>query len=271
MNLGLLHPGEMGVTIGAALCESGHAVYWLREGRGSETARRARIAGFHVHDSLRSLLHEVQGVVSVCPPHGAVEVAQSVADGGFPGVFVDVNAVSPATARQLARIVGKNYVDGAIVGPPARSAGSTRLYLSGVEAHKVGEWFSAGFVETVVLGEGLAEASALKMCYAAYTKGSGALILAIRALAQHEGVTAGLLAEWARSQPGLSERSQHAAANTAPKAWRFVGEMGEIAATFRGAGLPEGFHAAAAEIYARMARLKDADSPGLEEVLRALH
>ena len=107
--------------------------------------------------------------------------------GDFPVFFVDVNAVSPATARQLGRIVGKNYVDGAIVGPPARSAGSTRLYLSGVGAHKVGEWFSAGFVETVVLGEGLAEASALKMCYAAYTKGSGALVLAIRALAEHEG------------------------------------------------------------------------------------
>ena len=270
MKLGLLHPGEMGVTIGAALVESGHAVHWLRTGRSAGTAGRAQASGFRPHESLSSLLAEVQGVISVCPPHAAVEVARAVAAERFPGIFADANAVAPATARRLALIAGADYVDGGIVGPPARSRGTTRLYLSGAGAGDVAAWFSGGFVEAVVLGEGIAEASALKMCYAAYTKGSGALILAIRALAEREGVTAGLLAEWSRSQPGLRERSQRAAANTAPKAWRFVGEMLEIAASFEAAGLPDGFHAAAGEIYARMAELKDAERPGLEEVLPRL-
>ena len=270
MNLGLLHPGQMGATIGAALVESGHAVHWLRARRSAETTARARGYGFSPNDSLSSLLDEVQGVISVCPPHAAVEVARAVAAEGFSGVYVDANAVAPTTARQLARIVGARYVDGGIVGPPARTRGTTRLYLSGPVAGDVAGWFSRGFVEAVELGEGLAEASALKMCYAAYTKGSGALLLAIRALAEHEGVTAGLLAEWARSQPGLPERSQRIAAATAPKAWRFVGEMGEIAAAFADAGLPDGFHAAAAEIYSRIADLKEADRPELKEVLRAL-
>ena len=270
MNIGLLHPGEMGVTVGSALVESGHAVHWLSAGRSAETAARAGASGFLVHDSLPSLLDAVKGVVSVCPPHAALEVAGAVAGEGFSGIYLDANAVSPATARQLAGIAGATYVDGGIVGPPARSRGTTRLYLSGPGAEDVAAWFSRGFVETVVLGEGTAEASALKMCYAAYTKGSGALILAIRALAEHEGVTAGLLDEWARSQSGLPERSQRVAANMAPKAWRFVGEMGEIAATFGNAGLPEGFHRAAAEIFSCMTELKDADSPDLEEVLRAL-
>ena len=270
MNLGLLHPGEMGVTIGAALVESGHAVHWLRTGRSAETTGRSQASGFRPHESLSSLLAEVQGVISVCPPHAAVGVARAVAAEGFPGIFADANAVAPATARQIALIAGAGYVDGGIVGPPARSPGTTRLYLSGPGAANVAAWFNRGFVEAVVLGEGLAEASALKMCYAAYTKGSGALILAIRALAEHEGVTAGLLAEWSRSQPGLPERSQRAAAATAPKAWRFVGEMREIAAAFADAGLPDGFHAAAGEVYARMAELKDAERPGLEQVLRTL-
>lgn len=270
MNVGLLHPGEMGVTIGAALFESGHAVHWLRSGRSAETAGRARASGFRSHESLSSLLDEVRGVISVCPPHAAIEVARAVAAERFSGIFVDANAVAPATARQLARIIGADYVDAGIVGPPARSPGTTRLYLSGAGAGDVAAWFSRGCVEAVVLGEGLAEASALKMCYAAYTKGSAALILAVRALAEHEGVTSGLLAEWSRSQPGLLERSQRAAAGTAPKAWRFVGEMREIAATFAAAGLPEGFHTAAEEIYARMAELKDADSPELDEVLQTL-
>ena len=193
-----------------------------------------------------------------------------VAATGFSGVFVDANAIAPATARQLALTAGPNYVDGGIVGPPARTRGATRLYLSGPRAGEVAAWFSQGFVEAVVVGEGLAEASALKMCYAAWTKGSGALILAIRALARHEGVTDALLAEWARSQPGLEQRSQRAAAASVPKAWRFTGEMREIAAAFADAGLPDGFHAAAAEIYSRIADLKGGDRPGFEEVLRAL-
>ncbi len=284
VNLGLLHPGEMGVTVGAALVESGHAVHWLAAGRSAETRARARSSGFRSHGSLPALLEQATGVISVCPPHAAAEVAGAVAAEGFSGIYVDANAVAPATAREIAGIVGANagivganagnvganYVDGGIVGPPARSRGTTRLYLSGPGAGDVAAWFSQGFVEAVVLGEGLAEASALKMCYAAYTKGSSALLLAIRALAEHEGVTDGLLAEWARSQPGLPERSQRAAAGTAPKAWRFVGEMREIASTFADAGLPDGFHAAAGEIYSRIGDLKDADRPGLKEVLRAL-
>ena len=284
VNLGLLHPGEMGVTVGAALVESGHAVHWLAAGRSAETRARARSSGFRSHASLPTLLEQASGVISVCPPHAAAEVAGAVAAEGFSGIYVDANAVAPATARKLAGIVGANagivganagivganYVDGGIVGPPARSRGTTRLYLSGPGAGDVAGWFSQGLVEAVVLGEGLAEASALKMCYAAYTKGSSALLLAIRALAEHEGVTDGLLAEWARSQPGLPERSQRAAAGTAPKAWRFVGEMREIASAFADAGLPDGFHAAAGEIYSRIGDLKDADRPGLKEVLRAL-
>lgn len=270
MKLGLLHPGEMGVTIGAALGESGHEVHWLRAGRSADTAARAQASGFRSHDSLSRLLGQVQAVISVCPPHAAVEVAGAVAERKFPGIYLDANAVAPATARRLAAIAGAGYVDGGIVGPPARSKGTTRLYLSGPGAGEVAAWFSRGFVEAVPLGEGLAEASALKMCYAAYTKGSAALMLAIRALAEREGVAAGLLAEWSRSQPGLSERSERVAANTAPKAWRFVGEMREIAATFESANLPDGFHTAAGEIYARMAGLKDARRPEFHKVLDTL-
>jgi hypothetical protein len=99
------------------------------------------------------------------------------------------------------------------------------------------------------------------MAYAAWTKGSAALLLAVRALARAEVVEAGLLQEWALSQPGLTERSEAAAAGTSRKAWRFVGEMEEIAATFHAAGLPTGFHDAAAEIYRRMERFMDAEPP----------
>ena len=110
------------------------------------------------------------------------------------------------------------------------------------------------------------------MAFAAWTKGSAALLLAIRALARGEGVEDALLAQWERTNPELAVLSEGAALRTAPKAWRFVGEMDEIASTFAAADLPEGFHRAAAEVYARLSDLKDAapDAATLDAVLARL-
>ena len=104
-------------------------------------------------------------------------------------------------------------------------------------------------------------ASALKVAYAAWTKCTDALLLAIRALAAHEGIDQALLQEWSVSQPELERRCQRAAAVAVPKMWRYVGEMEEIAETFRTAGLPGGFHLAAAEICQRLALFKDQTEP----------
>ena len=106
------------------------------------------------------------------------------------------------------------------------------------------------------------EASALKVVYAAWTKGTDALILAIRALAAHQGVDQALLEEWSISQPALENKCVRAAAVAAPKMWRYVGEMREIAEAFEAARLPAGFHNAAAEICERLAGFKDQTDPG---------
>jgi hypothetical protein len=101
----------------------------------------------------------------------------------------------------------------------------------------------------------------LKVAYAAWTKCTDALLLAIRTFAAAEGVDRALLQEWSISQPDLERRSQQAAAVATPKAWRYVGEMKEIAATFEAAGLPAGFHNAAAELWGRLAPFKDQTDP----------
>ena len=260
----------MGVTLGVALAESGHRLHWASEGRSAATLRRAASAGFADRQTLPKLTQAVDGVICVCPPEAALEVAASVAQSGFSGLYVDANAVSPDSGTRLADLLGERYVDGGIVGPPARSPGTTRLFLSGPHAAEAAQWFGSGFVETVVLGERPGAAKALKMCYAAYTKGASALLLVIRALAEAEGVTDALLTEWSRSQPGLAERSERAAQAVSPKAWRFSGEMLEIAATFEAAGLPGGFHGAAASVYERMADLKDADRAQIADVIERL-
>jgi 3-hydroxyisobutyrate dehydrogenase-like beta-hydroxyacid dehydrogenase len=165
---------------------------------------------------------------------------------------------------------GGEFVDGGIIGPPAHQEGSTRLYLSGPSASAVAAWFEGTMLEAIAIGGSTTSASALKMCYAGYTKGVSALVLAIRSLAEAEGVSQALVGEWNRSQPGLADRSELMAAGTAPKAWRFVGEMEEIAGSFDAAGLPVGFHTAAAEIYSALSEFKDQPDVGLDEVVRAL-
>lgn len=270
MNIGLINPGAMGATIGAALVRSGHQVFWVSGGRSAASAARAEDAGLTAVETLPELIEAAQAVISVCPPDAARQVAEDVLAAGFTGTYVDANAVAPATARSLAALVGEQYVDGGIIGPPARGSGTTRLYLSGPGAVAVRDWFDEPVLGVSVVDERPASASALKMCYAAYTKGTSALLLAVRALAEAEGVSDALLSEWDISQRDLITRSEGAARGTAGKAWRFVGEMEEIAAAFEARDLPGGFHQAAADIYARMRLLKDVPDADLERVIAEL-
>lgn len=258
MNVLLLHPGAMGSSIGAALARSGHAVAWVSAGRSAATAQRAAKAGLEAATTLAAGLQQAEVALSVCPPHAAVDIAREVYALGFDGTFVDANAIAPATATRIEQLFGERYVDGGIIGPPAWREGATRLYLAGSRAATVAALFAGSLVDARQMRGGSPAASALKMCYAGYTKGSSALLLGVRALAERNGVAAELASEWDVSQPGLAARATAAAKSTAPKAWRFAGEMEEIAATFAAAELPAGFHTAAAEIYERMADLREA-------------
>jgi 3-hydroxyisobutyrate dehydrogenase-like beta-hydroxyacid dehydrogenase len=262
--IGLLHPGDMGSVVGACAVAGGARVLWASEGRSAGTRDRAAAAGLEDAARLAAVVAGSDVVVSVCPPHAALDLARAVAALRFSGLFVDANAVSPSTAREIGGAVeagGAVFVDGGLIGPPPRAAGTTRLYLSGREAKRAAALFDGTRLEAIAVGDAPGAASALKMAYAAYTKGVSALLMGVRALAAAEGVDDALLAEWHRSQPDLPKRSEAAARDNARKAWRFVGEMEEITATFEAAGLPGDFHEAAAEIYRRLAVYKDATTP----------
>lgn len=269
MKVLLLHPGEMGASIGAALTGNGHEVAWMSAGRSEATGDRARSARLTPLQTLAEGAEFAELTISVCPPESALDVAAAVKATNFNGIYLDANAVAPATAERIGAICGR-YVDGGIVGPPAWREGATRLYLSGDQAPTVAALFAGSLVDARAIAGDVGSASALKMCYAAFTKGSSALLLAVRALAEANGVTADLLAEWDVSQPQLAARSEATAKSVSPKAWRFAGEMREIAATFAAADLPDGFHGAAALLYERMAGLKDEADADLDAVLAAL-
>jgi 3-hydroxyisobutyrate dehydrogenase-like beta-hydroxyacid dehydrogenase len=277
--IGLLHPGEMGAAVGRCLTGAGYEVLWASEGRGAETAGRARAAGLTDAGTPAEVAERAGIIFSICPPHAAMDVAWAVQ--GFSGLFVDANAISPATAREVALMVeegGATYVDGGIVGlppppsPPSGTGSLTRLYLSGAEAQAVRGLFDGTSLDSRVLGSGVLAASAIKMAYAAWTKGTAALLLAARGLARAEGVEDALLAEWAMSQPALEDRSRAAADSAAAKGWRWVAEMEEIAASMAADGLPDGFHQAAAEIFRRSPRTEPgtADGQVVDRVLAAI-
>jgi 3-hydroxyisobutyrate dehydrogenase-like beta-hydroxyacid dehydrogenase len=263
--VGLLHPGEMGAAVGGCLVSVGHEVLWDPAGRSRASTGRALAAELTGVSSLAELASRCSVILSVCPPHAALDVASSVASTGFSGVYVDANAVSVATASQVADVVtegGASYVDGGIIGLPPENAGHTRLYLSGARAEEVRALFGRSALDARIADGQPFAASAVKMAYAAWTKGTSALLLACRALARGEGVERTLLAEWALSQPALGAQSERAASAAAAKGWRWVAEMEEIAASMAADGLPSGFHHAAADIFDRAAHAGTAAAPG---------
>jgi 3-hydroxyisobutyrate dehydrogenase-like beta-hydroxyacid dehydrogenase len=271
--IGVLHPGEMGAAVGRCLARGGHTVLWASEGRRPQTAARAETAGLTDVGTPQAMADRAEVIMSVCPPHAATDVAWAVH--GFGGLYLDANAISPGTAREIARMIcdsGGRYVDGGIIGPPPATWGSTRLYLSGPQADRLRALFEGTAVDARVIGETVTAASAVKMAYAAWTKGTAALLLAVRGLAREEGVEGTLLGEWALSQPSLADRSRASAGSATAKGWRWIAEMDEIGAAMAAAGLPDGFHQAAAEIFRRTPRTRgelDGDQ-SIEAVLAAL-
>jgi 3-hydroxyisobutyrate dehydrogenase-like beta-hydroxyacid dehydrogenase len=249
--VGLLHPGEMGAAVGAVLRQRGIDVLWASPERSEATAARAAAADLTDAGSVAELTQRADVILSVCPPHAAADVAAAVAP--FDGVYVDANAVAPATVREIGRGF-ERFVDGGIVGPPPGDS-PTHLYLSGRGARRIGGLFEGTKVDARVVSDEVGAASAVKAAYAAWTKGSAALLLAITDVARAEGVEETLFAEWRESLPALPERLQGAERSARAKGWRWVGEMEEIAATFAAAGAPDGFHRAAADVYRRYERM----------------
>ena len=264
----------MGASVVSALAARCDVVA-VRAGRREATLTRATDAGASLVVDLAEGLDGTDLVVSVCPPAAAVSVAEEVAAHGYRGRYLDANAVSPATVASVAAALGADgddgpsVTDGGIIGPPGWRPGTTRLVLSGGDAGEVAELFAGSPFETVVVGDEIGAASALKLAYAAWTKGSSALLMAVAAFAEREGVMSELRDEWERSQPGLANRLAGSAVGTAPKAWRFVGEMEEIAAAFERHDLPTGFHRGAADLYEMLAVFRD-EAPSFGEVAELL-
>ena len=271
MHIGFLHPGAMGISLAASAQNTGHTVCWASNGRSSET--RDRADQFNLVDmvSLSSLCQNCSVLISICPPHAAEDLANQVLSYNYRGVYVDANAISPGRVKRIDQAMteaGVTFLDGGIIGPPAWKPGRTWLHLSGNTPEQVAECFSSGPLETEIVGSTIGKASALKMCYAALTKGTTALMCAILLASEAYGVRDALETQWNQDGSAFTTETHQRVRNTAPKAWRFVGEMAEISATLSQVSVPGDFHAGAEEIFRRLSGFKGVkELPTIEEIL----
>jgi len=272
--IGFLHPGSMGISLAASAQNTGHAAIWASEGRSQATRDRAEAHALTEKHDLRSLCEACDTIVCICPPAAASDVAASVIATGFRGLYIDANAISTARTHQIHADLSDaaiRFVEGGVIGGPAWKPGRTWLYLAGPDAAEAAACFGAGPLETHVLGTEIGLAAALKVCFAAYTKGTSALLSAILANAEAYGVRDALMAQWARNGSTFAIDTENRIRRVTSRAWRFAGELEESADTFAAAGLPDGFSRAAAEVYRRTTHFKDApEPPPIEDVLRAL-
>lgn len=266
--VGVLHPGVMGAAVGSALKPVAGAVIWAAAGRSITTSKRAEIADLVGVPDVAELARRADVIISVCPPHAARDVAEQVA-AALAGradrpLYVDANAVSPATVRGIGELLGPDrVVDAAIIGPPAWEPGRTVVCLSGAAAPAVARLFAGSPFAARVLGPELGSASALKACYALRTKAMAAIWEAMAAGARRYGVDAALAEELARDGVDLAAELEALGAAAGAKAWRLVGEMEEAGDALAAVGVPDGFSRAAAEIYRTMAAQDPTDRANL--------
>lgn len=252
--VGILSPGDMGHSIGAVLQKNGVQVLTCLEGRSQRTRDLAAEAGIEDAGSIAELVEQCDILLSVLVPARATEVAEQVAEAirstGVDLVYADCNAIAPQTVRAIAQTIedaGGTFADGGIIGPPPRRPGN-RIYTSGPGASTLAELNDFG-LDVRVLDGAIGQASGLKMCYAALTKGLQALGAELLVAARLMDLEDVLAEEQHGSVAVVREWIENAIPTMPPKAYRWVGEMEEIAATFEHLGLTPLIFQGAADIY----------------------
>ncbi len=262
--IGILHPGVMGASVGSALKPVAGAVIWAAAGRSVTTSKRAEIADLVGVPDVAELARRSDVIISICPPDAAYDVAEqvaaAVADRPDRPLYVDANAVSPATVRAVGELFGADrVVDGAIIGPPAWEPGHTVLWLAGEAAGEVASLFAGSPFTARVLDGGLGAASGLKACFALQSKALPTIWLAMAQAARAYGVEDALRAEVERTGGDLVAALDGIDARAVGRAWRWVGEMEQAGDALADVGVPDGFSRAAAEMYRRVAAADPTD------------
>jgi len=266
----VIAPGMMGSAVAKRLTANGLEVRTLLQGRGAETLARAKDAGMIGVSEAEIAACDI--ILSILPPGNALELAEKLAASLRAAVskpvYVDCNALDPASVLRIARVIeetGASFVDGGIIGgPPTANWKGARIYLSGPDAAKVAVLQQYGLNTPVQPGP-IGAASAMKMSYAGITKGFTALGAGMMLAATRAGTAAALQAELSTSQPALYQWLTTQMPKMYSKAYRWVAEMEEIAAFVGEDPAAAKFYQGAAELYARIAA--DFEGPNKETAM----
>ena len=266
----VIAPGMMGSAVGARLVENGIEVRTLLAGRSEATLARAKVAG--MMDASDEQIVACDIILSILPPGDALGLAERLAPvlrtATKKPIYVDCNALDPATVVRISRVVqetGATFVDGGIIGGPPRPGYSPKIYLSGDAASRVAELTTHGLQMPIQPGP-IGAASAMKMSYAGITKGFTALGAAMMLAASRAGTAEDLRAELSASQPALFGWLTRQVPGMYSKAYRWVAEMEEIAQFVGEDPAARNFYEGAAQLYERLA----ADFDGERKEIGAL-
>jgi 3-hydroxyisobutyrate dehydrogenase-like beta-hydroxyacid dehydrogenase len=245
--------------MGDALVRGGARVVATVAGRSERTRRLVAQSSIELVDDLATAVREADVVLAVVPPEAAPDAAGEVRSAarelGRAPLYADLNAIAPATAARIQSELGEGgieVVDGSISGPPPRSPGTTRLYLSGPRADEVASLPFEG-VDRIVVGPEVGSAAAVKMSTASVYKGSTAVLAQALLAAHANGVLEHVMDDLRTASPELVANIERRLGNAAAKSGRYVGEMHEIAATQSAAGLTPALFEAMAEVYEALA------------------
>jgi L-threonate 2-dehydrogenase len=252
----VMMPGDMGHAVGRALREGGLRVITSLQGRSARTAALSAAAGIVDVGDDTTLVRQADVVLAILVPDQARALAERIAGAvratGAELLYADCNAIAPQTTREIGAVLtaaGARFVDaGIICGPPIPGKGGPKFYASGPDASTLTQLCGHG-LDVRVVGPEIGQASGLKMCYAAITKGLTALATEALTAGRALGLDEALRSELQDSQSTLLALIDRSLPSMPPKARRWVGEMEEIAATFEALNLPGGLHLGAAAMY----------------------
>lgn len=259
--IAVIGTGDMGSAVGGALNRAGLRSVTALANRGVQSRRLAELSGIENLGSLRAVAQNAELILSIVPPAAAVTFADNMAaamvETGTRPVFVDCNAVSPATVRSIARVfesIDVPFVDAGIIGrgPRPNADPPTRIFVSGAQRRSLLD-LKVPELRLIDMGHEIGAASAIKMAYAALNKGTDALHTAVLLAAERLGVRAELMKELELSQDEAVRRMRARVPYLAAVAERFAGEMAEIAATYEAAGVTPLFHRGAGWVFTELA------------------
>jgi 3-hydroxyisobutyrate dehydrogenase-like beta-hydroxyacid dehydrogenase len=251
----ILSPGDMGHAVGRVLREHELRVVTCLTGRSARTRALSEQAGIEDVPDFNEMVRQSDVIMSMTVSEVVPQLCQEVADAiratNADVLFAECNAIAPQLAQKLEPVIteaGGRFVDASIIGSPPRGGRGPRFYTSGPRASEFEQLRDFG-LDVRNIGPSTGQASGIKMCYAAMTKGSSALYSELLMAAQLLGLFDHLKAEFQNSQSEIYQRMERGLPGVPPKSRRWVSEMQEIEATFEHLGMTPNIFKGVADMY----------------------